>query len=295
MTRDREKDRERLRRVTSPERQRHQPAQSRANGASIVESRPARDGPLPSSGDATRHLQSSVVSENSDKGMAESANDLQRMPTRRGIWEWAKVWKGPTHSMNMTVSSIDGMLLESGTMSESQDDFSIPSTITSQVLDSEQRAEVAADRMEGFGISSGMSPSFSQTKRSSDELVAASSTSSTPANRNAQSESWSNSNDETSTPSAASKDSPPSTPDTPTPQPRRRDTPASGNASMQSSTSKDVSSATKPESHEKKSNGKSKPKPSPSDGTPSPRHIPTYKIALAPNLLSPARNEVASK
>ena len=275
-------DRERLRRVTSPERQRRQSVQSRANGASMMESRLAQDGRLPSSEDTSHHIQSSGVFVDGDNSIAESTNELHRTPPRRGIWEWAKVWKGPTNTMSMTISSIDGML-ESGAMSEIQDDFSIPSTTASQMLNSEQSAEIASAKMEGLGIFHSVSPSFAQTKRSSDELVAASSTSSTPANQTAQSESWSH--EQISTPSAASRDSPPSTPDTPTPQQRRRDAPDSGNTSIHSASGKTSSTESNLES-KKKPKKKSK---SSQESTPKSHHIPTYKIALAPNVLASAR------
>jgi hypothetical protein len=77
-------------------------------------------------------------------------------------------------------------------------------------------------KIEGLDLieASFIPPSFSQTKRSSDELVAASSNC-TPASNFDSNDRWTNG--EPSTPSAASRDSAPSTPDTPTPQQRRRD------------------------------------------------------------------------
>jgi hypothetical protein len=156
--------------------------------------------------------------------------------------------------------------------------------------------------MEGFGISHVEiveSPSFAQTKRSSDDLVAASSTASTPANMILRIE---DSYGQNVTPAA--KESPPLTPETPTPQQRRKDT----LTETESTPTKTASDSVKPESKDvstkakrefetpaKDMPAKSTPakdtpaKATPAKSTPSPSRIPKYRIALSSNMLSPAR------
>ena len=321
MKRDRERDREMLRRVTPPERQRRLSEQSQTKGTSTPESRLAPDGHHPSSEDAARPLHDSVISEDGEGDLAESVNGLRPMSPRRGIWEWARAGRltmmgRQPHSewkVSATARSLADLVEEGtpehGAIFEPRDDFSVPSSITSQTLNGDAQAEVDAARMEGMGIPHVISPSFAQTKHSSDDLVAASSTSSTPADRMAQSEDWSFG--ELSTPSvAASKQSRPSTPDTPTPQQRRRDTMTAsdtGGTPTHPAPSKGPpsrSGESKPDSDEQQSDAsstktatKTTPKPAsktPSQRSSSPHHIPTYKIALAPNLMPQARSEVAS-
>jgi hypothetical protein len=151
--------------------------------------------------------------------------------------------------------------------------------------------------MEGFGISHVdivESPSFAQTKRSSDDLVAASSTASTPANMILRIE---DSYGQNVTPAA--KESPPLTPETPTPQQRRKDT----LTETESTPTKTMSDSAKPESNHvsnqakpeietpaKDTSAKSTPaRDTPAKSTPSPSRIPKYRIALASNMLPPAR------
>ncbi|KAH7359822.1 hypothetical protein BKA66DRAFT_573931 [Pyrenochaeta sp. MPI-SDFR-AT-0127] len=309
MTKDREKDRERLRKVTPPDRQRRQQEQIQINRSEISESRPALDERLQSSDDMSRQPHDSALIEVGDENMGGATKGLQRTPSRRGIWEWARVgtgrlniigrlphpeWRGSGTAKTLADFSVTGTP-EDGIPSETQDDFSVPSATNTQPNNEEPLMEVAAAKIEGLGISDSnvtTSPSFSQTKRSSDELVAASSTASTPANLSTKAEDWSKG--EISTPSAASKDSPPSTPETPTPQQRRRDTLIETESTPTHSTSsKDASHTPQAQSEEKSLNGAiSKTKPS-SNNIPSPHRIPKYKIALASNLLSPARTGAA--
>jgi len=248
---------------------------------------------------------------------------LQRTPSR-GIWEWARAgtgrlniigriphpeWKGPA------VVKKPGAAINGETIHESHDDFSIPSTTATAPDGAEQQHETAAAKVEGLGIENIISPSFAQTKMSSDELVATASSTGTPESR-VRDEPWTNGDN--STPSAASKDSPPSTPDTPTPQQRKKDpssdtrdasevaqsptpqkrrddvpsesdnapTPRKKSVALESPSTKNT-----PTSDEAPSSNTSSQKKTSRKNSPSPHHVPTYKIALASNLLSPARTD----
>jgi hypothetical protein len=123
--------------------------------------------------------------------------------------------------------------------------------------DLQQPDEAMAAKIEGFGLSHAhivTSPSFAQTKRSSDDLVAASSTASTPANLTLMPEEWTKSD---RTPQAAPKISSPTTPDTPTPLQRRRDIPTDTESTptKDTSDSKETSNNTKPRSNDMPANG----------------------------------------
>jgi hypothetical protein len=141
--------------------------------------------------------------------------------------------------------------------------------------DLQQPEEAMAAKIEGFGLSNAQivtSPSFAQTKRSSDDLVAASSTASMPANLTLMREEWTNSE---RTPQAAPKISSPTTPDTPT------DTEST--PTKDTSDSKETSNNTKPKSHDMPANG------TPATPLSARKNTPTkYIIALAPNYLSAA-------
>jgi hypothetical protein len=335
---DAAKDREKWRRVTPPESKRQSPEQSRIMEETKTLSLPAQD----------EHHQSSEgmphPPNESDKGtLGERASEVQvasslsqPSPSRRGIWDWARAgtgrlnimgriphpeWRGPPTVRNFSTAS--NGLANGGTIYESHDDFSIPSTTATEPDNVEQQAESASAKLEGIGLANGtfMSPSFAQTKRSSDELVAAASSAGSPESRLHEVEQWTNG--EVSTPSAASKDSPPSTPDTPTPQ-QRRTVPTAGavekqgphtptprrdsHAEAENEPSQDTperkagtdSDAT-PVKKKVSKNGPSSPSSKSSANTtkaskssPSPHHIPTYKIALAPNLFSLARTGATS-
>ena len=217
----------------------------------------------------------------------------QRAPSRRGIWEWAKVgtgrlniigriphpeWKGPIVSHEVVANGNSRI----STIPETHDDFSIPSTTATETNHLQEYNQAMAAKIEGFGFSHAhitTSPSFSQTKRSSDDLVAASSTASTPANLNLVAEGWANGERITPQPS---KDSPPLTPDTPTPNQRRKDS----TIEEESTPTKDTSDSVKVEITDRPQNGVK--------ATPTPDRIPKYRIALTSNFLSPARSTTSS-
>jgi hypothetical protein len=302
-------------------------------------SRPVQEEPLPSS-DVTSPQPNKSRKETIDEEEGEDQGTVglwQQTPSRRGLWDWARAgtgrlniigriphpeWRGPMTVMN--TESATNSASNGETTHEAHDDFSIPSTTATISDDAERQREAATAKLEGLGIvqSTIMSPSFAQTKQSSDDLIAAASSTGSPAWQQHADGHWTNGI--TSTPSAASKDSQPSTPDTPTPQQRKREIPAkepnvingynsptphskANQPPKQEVTASKESLAVQPVSD-------SQDTPSKPDGisadTPksnvpakasknsktfsSPHFVPTYKIALAPNLLSPARNGSAS-
>ncbi|RYN32088.1 hypothetical protein AA0112_g6263 [Alternaria arborescens] len=290
--RERERDREKLRKVTPPERRRLERAQS--SGTEIQKSRPVLEERRRSSDDASPPHQNSHIE---DEALGEleggPVQPPQRTPSRRGIWEWARVgtgrlniigriphpeWKGPVVSHQVVMNGNSQI----STIPEMHDDFSIPSTTATETNDLQEYNQAMAAKMEGFGFSHAhitTSPSFSQTKRSSDDLVAASSTASTPANLNLVSEAWTNGERITPQPS---KDSPPLTPDTPTPNQRRKDS----TIEDESTPTKNASESAKAEVADRPQNGVKT--------TPTPDRIPKYRIALTSNFLSPARSTTSS-
>lgn len=369
----REKDREKWRKVTPPERKKATPHTSQIlEEPETQRLHPAPEEPLPSSEDTSHPPLASERVTSEEDGLATVMNGVpHRTPSRRGIWDWARAgtgrlniigrlphpeWKGPITAR--TPEAATNGVMSSGTVTETQDDFRIPSTTSTQLDNELRQSEAAAAKIEGLGLvdATVISPSFAQTMaRSSDDLVAAASSTGTPASRYDQDEPWTN--DEPSTPSAASKDSPPSTPDTPTPQQRRKDlsTDTENSATRkppkklsthtgEPSSNGDVSSVTetptkvsasedtdakggKPATQDIPSQSKDtvhtahgdsnstntlKEEQSTSEDTATndtpkstkskqkrskkgtPQSVPTYKIALAPNLFSPARNGTVS-
>ncbi|KAI4924014.1 hypothetical protein J4E85_008173 [Alternaria conjuncta] len=296
--REREKDREKLRRVTPPERRRLERAQS--SGTEIQRSRPVLEERRRSSDDASHPHQNSQLEDQALRELEGGpVQPPQRSPTRRGIWEWAKLgtgrlnvigriphpeWKGPTMSQEAVANGNSRIT----TIHETHDDFSIPSTTATETNNLQEYNQAMATKLEGFGFPHAhiiTSPHFSQTKRSSDDLVAASSTASTPANLNLVLEGGTNG--ERVTPQA-SKDSPPLTPDTPTPQQRRKDS----TIETESTPTKVTSDSAKAEIADPPLNGvKKNSTPTP---TPTPDRIPKYRIALSSNFLSPARGSPSS-
>ncbi|KAF1936725.1 hypothetical protein EJ02DRAFT_358485 [Clathrospora elynae] len=291
--RERERDRERLRRVTTPEKRR--PEQPHTNGTKTMKLRPVPGERLQSSGGTPHPPRDSAREANGED--AGTAKTLQRTLSRHGIWDWTgrlntigriphPESKGPTGSHQV----IQNGAFHIGTILETQDDFSIPSTTATEPQSQQECDAAIAAKLERLRISHAslvMSPSFSQTKRSSDELVAASSTASTPANL-MPTEGWTDG--EISTPLDTSKDSPPSTPDTPTPLQRRRDTPTETETTpTKDAPNKDAADMSIPDSKNVPTNATSAKTDAVPMNITSPKAIPTYRIALASNLLSPTQ------
>jgi hypothetical protein len=309
---------------------------------------PALEEHLQSSEDASHPHQGS---EADGEGRVLANGSAHQSPPRRGIWEWARVgtgrlniigrlphpeWKSPASKQEELV--VNGAQ-EDGRTTESRDDFDIPSATATEPNNVERQETTAAAKIEGLGIlslSTMMSPnSFSQTKRSSDDLIAnASETTGSPSPRIMKHGEWTNRDDTTPT---ASKPTSPTTPDTPTPSQRRTDSimevpkpketknsykpketqkpakpptdtenvtavaPGSAPAKTQSSNPKTPSIGPKtPKETTAENDGSpaagpgSAPAKSYANGTSSPRHIPTYKIALTSSLLSPARRSASA-
>lgn len=316
---DATKDREKWRRVTPPERKKLSPEQNKIlEDEEMPSQRPAQGEHLPNSGGMSRqHPDRSV-----NVGDRDTANPNiihEKVPSRKGIWEWARAgtgrlniigriphpeWKGPPAANGHVVTSTN---VANGTQSQSQsqDDFSIPSTTASDSKNEGQDLAMMAAKAEGLGIAHAttMSPSFSQTKMSSDDLVAAASSTGTPESRVSH---YERVNGEHSSPSSASKDSPPSTPDTPTPQQRKKDTPArnqdmkadEGHKEVSTQQTKDDASSPPHSEGTPRIEGKAEPKTvhlsntsakknkNVQNGSAGSQQVPTYKIALAPNLLT---------
>ena len=299
--RHRKKDLEKLRKVTPPEKRR--PERAQTNGTEKQESRPALDERRRSSEDAPLPLKDSqAVDELEGEGEGGPVQTLQPSPLRRGIWEWAKVgtgrlnmigriphpeWKGPAASREIMVNGASQIV----PIPETQDDFGVPSTTATETNDLQKHEDVLASKIEGYGLFNApvtSSPSFAQTKRSSDELVAASSTASTPADLHLTTGQWTNG--KFHTPQVVSKNGSPITPDTPTPLQRRRDT----LVEIRGSPTDSAPDGENRVGDESPTNGKLTDFTASARSTPDPNQVRKYRIALAPNLLSPARSSLHS-
>ncbi|KAH8725661.1 hypothetical protein GQ44DRAFT_796789 [Phaeosphaeriaceae sp. PMI808] len=221
-------------------------------------------------------------------------------------------WKGPLTKTDLEAAT--NMAANSQKMNEPYDDFTIPDEVG-------QQRQPSTSKPDGLGIASAAitSPSFAQTKQSSDDLVGAASGTGTPESKVLRD--GLSINGERSTP-VASKGSPPSTPDTPTPRQRRKDshielsnTPIDSVEETPSPTphkirphvdvmetnggqKKETEGELEEASHNKNSSSEDTPrsntsttikKPSKNASSPNPNRIPKYKIALASNLFPTAR------
>jgi hypothetical protein len=142
----------------------------------------------------------------------------------------------------------------------------------------ESHSELVAAKMEGLGAlqATMTSPSFAQTAGSSDDLVAAASSTGSPGSLTSKFEQWG----EEDTPF---KGSPPTTPDTPTPHQRKKEI---MDNTENTPTKAVITSADEVIHHRSTSN------PSTKRIQDSP--IPKYKIALAPSLLATGRRGMTS-
>ncbi|KAF2014144.1 hypothetical protein BU24DRAFT_423177 [Aaosphaeria arxii CBS 175.79] len=112
---------------------------------------------------------------------------------RRGIWDWARAgtgrlnligyiphpeWKGqPVMVTSKTATDAVNGVLQRKSSNSPHDDFSVPSTTSTGTNGGQSNDEILVAKMEGLGISSASVDEalFSQTKDSSDDLVAAAS------------------------------------------------------------------------------------------------------------------------
>ncbi|KAJ4323862.1 hypothetical protein N0V94_001646 [Neodidymelliopsis sp. IMI 364377] len=343
---DATKDWEKLRRVIIPEK-------PRAEEVEAPKPLPVLEERRQSSEDGS-HLQQHREAQNETSLMTNGS--ARQSPPRRGIWQWARAgtgrsniigrlphpdWKGPASASKAEGLVVNGAQ-ENGKTTDSYDDFDIPSATATEPDNLERQEAAAAAKIEGLGISSlgtMMSPNdFSQTKRSSDDLIAnASETTGSPSPRIMRHEVWTNGNDTTPT---NSKPTSPTTPDTPTPPQRRTDSimevpkprenkesqtlqktqklwtdseDASGTPPMNNPNTPDIATdehrAPGSASAKSSSDHTKTPKDSQADADDTPssapaktkdtststqRRIPTYKIALASSLLSPARRSASA-
>lgn len=313
--------------MTPPERKKPSPEHSQTAPETTTQSHPAPGEPLPSSGDTSRpptERARATIDEEHVAEQEEAAHALQKTPTRRGIWEWARAGTGRLNIVGRIGHvPINGSTRGAATL-DAHDDFGIPSTTATEPSNEDRQRELAAANMQGLGIANAhaMSPHFAQTKQSSDELVSTASSSGSPESRTNGGVHWTTG--QGSTPAAAPKDSPPSTPDTPTPQQRGKNTTAQTNGVrgvQQSPTPQRISRSSTEEGAASPADGSDISSDAGATGTPNnwnksptatpksnmsaktkkaskPRtasnHVPKYKIALAPNVLSSLNSTAAT-
>ncbi|KZM22707.1 uncharacterized protein EKO05_0000753 [Ascochyta rabiei] len=319
-----------LKKVITPEKQAAGAAEAPKPHPVLAEHRrSSEDAPLPQQ-----------PSKADGEASAATNGSAHQSPPRRGIWEWARAgtgrlniigrlphaeWKGPA-----SASTAEGLVIngaqDHGRTTESHDDFDIPSATATEPDNVEKQETAALAKIEGLGISSlgtMMSPNdFSQTKRSSDDLIAnASETTGSPSPRITRHEAWTNGDDTTPT---ASKPTSPTTPDTPTPPQRRTDSimempkpreteePPTSKKTIHisrawaGSEEKAKSSSTTPKTPQEQEQQQqhepvrehdlalSAPAKANGELKSGQRRVPTYKIALASSLLSPARRSASA-
>jgi hypothetical protein len=325
---DAAKDREKWKLVSPPEKKTQSPEYSQVLDETKTPSHPAPEESLQSSGSPPRPSdpvrqeaieeeageQQDVQQTPSRRGIWNWAkantgrlNIIGRLPHPE--------WRGPVNTENPGAGTNGAV--NSGAVYGAHDDFSIPSTTATEPENVEQQREAAVAKLEVPGNGQTMSPHFAQTKGSSDDLVsAASSTVSTPA---AAPNDSPPATPDTPTPQQRTKgmsaDARQALTDPKSPTPQRdagrpaetqglstKDTPkAQASTVCEDATptkEKPMLRATPSYAREKhsrecgcvreKSNGTSKTKEAPKP-TPTPRSITKYKVALAPNLVSPAR------
>lgn len=170
-------ERDKFRRVTPPERLLPTPPLTEETQSLLA---PA-DRP-PSSGGGSHHRLGSSTPNESAKD--ENAK-IEHPSPPRGIWQWATAGTRlnmlgrtpplayPPMTLKAATTAVNGAL--EGAKSLIKDDFSIPSAVSTEP-DNEALAEVViAAKIEGLGIANSTVEQrslFSQTKRSSDDLVA---------------------------------------------------------------------------------------------------------------------------
>ncbi|KAF3006067.1 hypothetical protein E8E13_010981 [Curvularia kusanoi] len=251
---------------------------------------------------------------------------IPQSPPRRGIWNWARAgtgklniigrlphpeWKSPGSAPKAEGLVVNGAS-ETGKTTDSHDDFEIPSATATDPDNLERQELAAVAKIEGLGISSlgtMMSPNdFSQTKRSSDDLIAnASETTGSPSPTVFKHGAWTTGDD--TTPTGSKVASPATTPNTPTPPHQRRsdsimDIPKlrekreishdtvgeqlkQNIAALTPAGAKITENGQNSEKEGEKSGEASAPNNEKTSGG-AKRRIPTYKIALASNFLPAA-------
>ncbi|KAJ4353587.1 uncharacterized protein N0V89_005317 [Didymosphaeria variabile] len=186
-------ERDKLRRVTPPERLLPSPPLTEESQSHPV---PA-DRPPSSDGGSHQHQASITSSENGKDEIAKP----EHISPPRGIWQWARagtrlnmlgrIPHPPTMTLKAATTAVNGAL--EGGKAVTKDDFSVPSTVSTQPHNEERLEEAAAAKMEGLGIANSTVEQhslFTQTKRSSDDLVASMNDTPSP-----QAREWTNGDD----------------------------------------------------------------------------------------------------
>ena len=217
------------------------------------------DGHHPSSDDASRPL----AKNNDVHGGLESGGTTQLASPPRGLWQWARagslLGKLP-HAPYVPLSRPSLTPSEDPhptTITSPKDDFSVPSAVATDALDPDpaRMEHLAAAKITGVGIANRSvegRTGFTQTKRSSDEIVEMMGTPSPGEARNRNEEEGGKKDEEQGTPSRA---------------PRRKDGGEGGENGVMNEEGEGRVEEVKA----------------------SPRRVPKYKIALAANVLSPRR------
>ncbi|KAL1608013.1 hypothetical protein SLS60_002952 [Paraconiothyrium brasiliense] len=165
-------ERDKFRRVTPPERLLPSPP--------LTEESQSHPVPVdhPPNSDGGSH-QASITS--SESGKDENAMPEFTSPPR-GIWQWARAGSRlnvlgriphPPMTLKAATTAVNGAL--GGSKAVTKDDFSVPSTVSTEPHNEERLEEAAVAKMEGLGIANSTVEQhslFTQTKRSSDDLVA---------------------------------------------------------------------------------------------------------------------------
>lgn len=315
----------------------------------------APGGLLPSFGAEAPHIENSpsttqsslsdskgdVSSDNQDQVSMHSrfSTNTERERLSRGIWEWARLGRmgilsrktssPPTFLTTKAATlAVNGALQDSRisdmSNSESVDDFSLPSSIATHSELAALQTTVPRSQPEGLGISTEELDGsyFSQTKGSSDDLVASGSVSSvnaTPSPSTLRSGSLypveevdSNSTTATATPvheiaqplRKAGQRPPAENDNAPSVTSRKEKlAPKSGDSSKRTASAafKSPQPRSSPQTKPKHERPTTPPEPTPNRKASSghsphtsnqstPKQVPKYKIALASHLLSPARS-----
>jgi hypothetical protein len=206
-------------------------------------------------------------------------------------------WKAPgIITTKAATSKLNGALEGRRTVegSGSLDDFSLLSSTVSEPGNEAQRQEVIAAKLEGLGISNSSGTHgdhtllFSQTKRSSDDLVASLNDTPSP---NALRAGASSSEKSDTSPLA-----------TPPPHPRNKDVVNKNDNQINDTSGMNIGESNKSNENDLRENDSNSTDSNNEDSdpggegksTPNRHRIPTYKIMLNSNILSPARRAVSA-
>lgn len=211
-------ERGKFRRVTPPETLPPSPPLTEE-----TQSRPVPAVHPPSSDDASPPHQANRAATENSRDEYTTAVEQQSPP--KGLWQWATAGSRlgmlakmphphvPLLTSKAAISAVNGAL--EGGKEGPKDDFSVPSSVSTEPHNEERREAAVAAKMEGLGIANSTVEQrslFSQTKRSSDDLVASMTGTPSP-----QAKEWTNGEGDMA-------NGIPNAPTTPSPAPRRTKT-----------------------------------------------------------------------